>query len=366
MRKIFSLSAIAIAVLAIAISQLWQKPVSKWHQGAAWERLFTIYDKMAAEQFQDCDPKLVETRFGDTMVHACGNDGNPPVLLFHGLSSSALIYGDWLVPTLREKYYTVSVDALCDVTRSLPKLGDPKSCPQTTKEMYEWMIDIKTQLKIDKPVSAIGYSYGAFMATHMAMEGQKRLDQLQNEASTHSGSAEADQKLTGLANDQIDEIILIAPAAVVAPFSTQWLVRAIAFGLLRTMSGSFASVKTWLRDWFFTYMMSDFKTAHLNWSSDQRELRAALDDAGPVQVAVPASEVDMDSLKGLARRHDMLLIIGDKETVTDPTVAVSRAKETGIHVREYKGAGHMMLVEFPRNPIKLDVLQFLDGSYADN
>ena len=356
MPKLLSLTSILVAIVALFVGKAALTPKSTWHQGPSWDRLFAIYDKMATDQFNDCDSRLIESRFGSTMVHACGHRDNPPVFLFHGLSSCSLMWGDWVVPTLAKTYYAVSVDALCDVTRSLPKDANLKSCPQTPADMFEWMMDIKAQLGLQgRPASLVGYSYGAFMASQIAMEADNHYQRLAQDASE---KPDVEQNIA----NEVGKLILIAPAATLAPIANAWLMRAIPFSLGMSLFRSIEPLGLWLRTWFFGFMMHDI----LAWSSEQLEIRAALDGAGPGEIAVPPVELEMSVLQDLVSSHEMLLIIGDKETVIDHDVAVGRAKEAGMHVRSYAGAGHMMLVEHPRDSVTLDVLQFLDGTFGND
>ena len=189
-----SLLILTAAVLLVLLLRRSFQDNTKWHEGDDWNRFFRVYDELAKEQFGNCESKKIESRFGSTQVHICGSRKDPeisddkvqqddvksPVFLLHGLASQSLIFGNWLVPSLAESHYTVSIDSLCDVGRSYPKNGDPKSCPQTSDELSEWIIDIADQLNIPKQtkVDLVGYSYGGFVAAKVALDNPDRFGKL--------------------------------------------------------------------------------------------------------------------------------------------------------------------------------------------
>jgi pimeloyl-ACP methyl ester carboxylesterase len=202
------MNSFLLVIVAVLIAYVTQKKPSymPWHKNDKWLNLLKIYDKQVATKFADCNSRLVETSHGTTQVHACGDPNKPPALLLHGAGSNSLIYGDWIIPTLRESHYCIAVDYPCDVGRSSPRDLDPKNCPATQQDLAGWVQDIVSSLSVSKPVSIIGYSYGCVIAFFTALHKPQI----------------------------VNKLVLIAPAAIFAPVEFSWIWRAIVYGLTRT------------------------------------------------------------------------------------------------------------------------------------
>jgi len=286
---------------------------------------------MANEQYKDCDSRLVQTKFGDTQVFACGSPENPPVVLFHGISANSLMFGDWLVPKLSQTHYTVAVDTLGDMGRSLPTNGDPSNCPQTEEQVAEWASEVFTQLNIKK-ASLVGFSLGSFLASSVAM----------NEPAL------------------VDKLVLIAPAGVFASIELGWLLRAITFAILSNILSWNNTAIEYLQNWFFGYMTTAYPATGTAFSN--AELRKATDKIGGAQVGVRPIMYSVEALRGMNSRHPTLLIIGEKETVVNSNVAIETATQAGINVKAYPDGGHVLFAESPRDDVVDVVASFLDSS----
>lgn len=70
------------------------------------------------------------------------------------------------------------VDHLCDLGRSLPKDGDPNNCPEGQKEIAEWILDLKFHLTIRQRINMVGYSYGSFLASQVALANPNEVGKL--------------------------------------------------------------------------------------------------------------------------------------------------------------------------------------------
>lgn len=199
--------AVVVCLVAVAVYRvLFSRSQPLWHQGPLWEHFLTIYDERANAQFHDCDRRLVPSIFGSTQVYACGKPDSEasPVLLLHGAVINSLMFGDWLVPPLAERHYTVCLDYVCDVGRSSPLNGSVANCPQTEQDFVVWVRSVLSTLHIERPVSLIGFSYGSFVAATVAR----------------------------LAPELVDRLILLSPAGVVAPLEFAFMWRAVVSKML--------------------------------------------------------------------------------------------------------------------------------------
>ena len=311
----------------------YNKP--KWHRGPQWERALKAYDVEVKKHFSEKTQSrvIVSDKFGCTQVYACGDATNPPVFLFHGMGANSMMFGQWLVPELTKHYYTICVDTLGDIGRSCPKDGDPTNIPADEKEFTEWFLDLRIQLGLQhKRAHLIGYSYGCYVASRLALTSTEAV---------------------------VDKVCFIAPAGVFSGIERAWLARAI-FCMFWASLMPTESLQTHAIDHFMSYMSKDFGEQKKTWDSDYAEMRTACGKLSPV-IKMNPEELDMDTLKVLAKSRPTMLIIGTEETVIDPIRAVQRAKEAGTQVREYQDAGHMLYDGYPKDPIKTDVVNFLLG-----
>ena len=323
--KLVSISSLLVVSVAVAIAYFSRKTPSylPWHNNENWDRLLNIYDQQAAIQYSDCNSSLIDTHFGKIQVHACGDPENPTVLFLHGAGASSLIYGDWLVPGLKDSHYCVSVDYPCDTGRSSPKDMDPKNCPATEVELAEWVQEIVSQVSISNPVSLVGYSYGSLVSFLVALHKPQL----------------------------VDKLVLIAPAAVFAPIEFSWIWRAIVYSL---------TSNDYTQNWFFRFMSADPHFSFDKLDPLDRNLTQAVRLVGGTILTVPANSFENEELQKVIVDHPTLLMIGEEETVTNATLAAERAKNAGASVKVYPRAGHLMLMEQPtRTQIAQDVVHFL-------
>ena len=152
------------------------------------------------------------------------------------------------------KIDVVAIDTLCDVGRSIPRNGDTANCPQGQDEMAEWILGVKSQLDIKEPISLVGYSYGSFVASQVALARP----------------------------NAVDKLVLMAPAAVVAPFQPSWLLRALVFETFYTIAP--IQLKSWLGNLFHGYMTHNPNDLPLDSIVEHWDLTVALNDAGPTKL----------------------------------------------------------------------------------
>jgi len=330
------LAGIAVALIAgLVISA--QKQLQKWHDGDKWQALLDLDHRRAAKQYSGCDSRLLQSRFGITQVYACGNPSNPPIFLFHGMGTSSVMWGDWVVPKLRHTHYVVAVDALCDIGRSRPKDGDTTNCPNSQAQAGEWFLSMKQELiGTGSRASLVGYSYGSFLSSQIALA----------------------------APEAVHKVVLIAPSGIFAPLEFGWVMRAI---LVMRVGGKLApnlAFKERLLQWFYSYMSPDSRIWENPDMKETWEQRLATFDLGQRThlIAGDPTVLDVETLRLLNKHNPVLLVVGQNETLINATLAVETATAAGISVQMYKDSGHLMLVEHPREPMADVVGSFLTDS----
>jgi pimeloyl-ACP methyl ester carboxylesterase len=317
--------SIVIVILAITLYYLKSRPSTflPWHETPEWKHALNVYDTRATANFADCDSRLMETSFGKTQIHACGDPNNPPVLFLHGAGSNSNLYGAWIMPALKESHYCVAVDFVCDVGRSIPQDGDPEKCPSTPEDLADWIKEIASGLSLTPPLSLVGYSYGCQVA-FLTARHQPEL---------------------------VHKLILIAPAAVFAPIQMGWLWKAIIYGLARTDR---------MMNWFFRSMSVDPNFDLQTRPERELEEIISLRNVGGTVLKVQADSFEDDVLLQVIRDHPTLLVIGREETLINATLAADRAERAGALAIVYTNAGHLMVIEEPaRTNVVKDVVAFL-------
>ena len=319
--KVSVIQTIVVLAIAVAVGKvlLGQKKYP-WHEGPQWERFLKNYDDSVAKNYNDCESKLIPTRFGATQVHGCGDISKPAVLFLHGARASSIMYSDWLIPSLRKDHYAVAVDFICDIGRSVPKDKNTANCPQNRQEMAEWLQEVVHGLSLHfNQVSLVGYSYGSFISACTAL----------------------------ILPDLVDKLVLIAPAAVFAPFETSWLWMVLLFRFV-----PFFGV-----DKFFKYMSAD-----PDFDMKSKDLIMATGACIDNDLVVSPEQFSDEALMQITSRHPTLLIIGREEKVTNATLAADTARRTGVQVQLFPRSGHLLMVEHPREAVNSLVESFLQSS----
>mmetsp|Transcript_5286 Transcript_5286/g.9709 ORF Transcript_5286/g.9709 Transcript_5286/m.9709 type:complete len:316 (+) Transcript_5286:108-1055(+) len=305
----------------------------KWHEGPAWESFFSIYDKIAYEQFssQGGESRLIPTSYGDTQVHIRGNPDNPPLCFFHGISSCSLMFGEWLIPKLSEDFYCVAIDTIGDIGRSCPRDKDPKNGTKTEEEVGDWALQIFRVLDLNRnnrSVHLVGYSMGSFLASCVARQDP------------HA----------------IGRVILLAPAGVLSAVRKAWLLQAISFAVLSNLVAENSSLLKRLQRWFFGTMMADITSMK---NLKYPELRKATDEAGMAQVQIQPTVMDIPTLQKMNEATPTLIVIGRQENVINASQAIEAASASNMKLIVYENAGHMLFCEHPREAVISEIKSHL-------
>lgn len=69
-------------------------------------------------------PKLdIDTTYGTTHVIACGNEDNPPLVLFHGVGDDSALMWNYNAKFLSEHYRIYAVDTIGGPGKSVPSVS---------------------------------------------------------------------------------------------------------------------------------------------------------------------------------------------------------------------------------------------------
>ncbi|SEH84086.1 Pimeloyl-ACP methyl ester carboxylesterase [Mycolicibacterium rutilum] len=270
-------------------------------QGRA--RFIAQYDAIVADWPVPCDEFDVETRFGATHVIASGPESAPPLVLLHGATATAVMWHSVMAP-LSASHRCYCIDTITEPNKSA--LTRPA---RGTANLVEWLRQVFGALRIDDAAVA-GMSYGGWLATNLAVQ----------------------------APELVNRLILVAPAATLAPIPAEFFFRMFSTGLLRSRG---------LATRFVEWMAS---TPDIGTDPVADLIVTSLVSCRTLRFEVtPPTVFSDDSLRRIAA--PTTLLIGEHEVVyrTGPRAAMDRAQSLISDVRTslIPGANHMLTRDNP-------------------
>lgn len=133
--------------------------------------ILDIYQKKLSTGGLPYKEKKVSSTFGDTNVLIFGDDGKPPLFLFHGLNSAVPFAFD-SVSFLVKDYQVFAVDIL-----GQPNKSEFVRLSKKDNSYGNWLIEI-TNSFVFKSFSLCGISFGAFPILQMLLIDEKRVDEV--------------------------------------------------------------------------------------------------------------------------------------------------------------------------------------------
>lgn len=131
----------------------------------------SLYDQ-TLQLFEPCPSETnVETRFGTAHLLTMGDPANPPLFLLHGMDASSTMWYPNMA-SWSDTHYVIAVDHIMDCGKSVLKTG-----PLTKQETVLFYCDILDRLKYKK-ASFLGTSRGGWIACHLGIQMQERVDKL--------------------------------------------------------------------------------------------------------------------------------------------------------------------------------------------
>src|SRR5262245_59287909 len=144
----------------------------------------------------------VETACGQTHFVVSGPPSAPPAVLLHAASATSAMWGP-IIAAMSSSYRCYCIDTITEANKSV-----------ATKRLYsvsdhvDWLQQILAALGLSK-TRVIGMSYGGWLSAQLALH----------------------------APDRVSHLVLLTPAATLAPLPLQWWVRMLAPVMLRSRSG---------------------------------------------------------------------------------------------------------------------------------
>jgi pimeloyl-ACP methyl ester carboxylesterase len=242
----------------------------------------------------------VSTQWGRTHLIACGPKDAPPLVLLHGMHLSATM---WFpnIAALSRNYRIYAVDTLGGVGRSVA-VHPLKS----RADLAGWLSVVLDGLGITQ-IQLLGHSYGGWLALNFALNVQERIDRL----------------------------ILLAPVGL-QPFVSQFWLRGIP-AMLFPRRSFITSFMKWMT--VEGFVVNELFVEQFVLGMKNFRLR-------PHIRVLPTTFTD-DELRQI--KIHTLLLIGEKEVIYNPGVAVKRAEQLiqTIEAEVVSNASHGLPMEQP-------------------
>ncbi|MCV7173158.1 alpha/beta hydrolase [Mycobacterium manitobense] len=245
----------------------------------------------------------MSTGFGTTHVIVSGPEAAPPLVLLHGAAATAVMWAP-VIEALSADHRCHCVDTITEANKSVASRR-ARGVPDLTT----WLTEVFAGLGIDSAMVA-GLSYGGWLAANLAVREPKL----------------------------IERMVLVCPAATLAPLPAEFYMRMFTSGLLRSPVRARRFVR-WMSS---TPEVMSHPTAELIVSNllSARILRP--------EVTLPTVLTD-DELRRIGA--PTTVVIGDQEVIyrTGPRSALDRAEALIPDLRTVSipGANHMLTVDAP-------------------
>jgi len=140
-----------------------------FRNATAKSRIINKYNKLLDMWNVDKTEREITTTYGTTHVILCGNENNPPLILFHGVGDNSAIMWIYNVAALSRYFRVYAVDTIG---------GPGKSCPSKNYnknfDIAMWIDEIFAWLMLDK-VYIAGVSHGAYLAQYYGIHRPERV-----------------------------------------------------------------------------------------------------------------------------------------------------------------------------------------------
>jgi pimeloyl-ACP methyl ester carboxylesterase len=266
-------------------------------------RFIAKYDAILSDWPVPFEERDVSTGFGTTHVIVSGPEAAPPLVLLHGAAATAVMWAP-VIEALSADHRCYCVDTITEANKSVASRR-----ARGVPDLMTWLTEVFGGLGIDSAKVA-GLSYGGWLAANLAVREPKLVERL----------------------------VLICPAATLAPIVAEFYVRMLASGLLRSPE----RVRRFIRWLSSTPEVMSHPGPDLIVSNllSARILRP--------EVTPPTVLTDGELRRIVA---PTTVVIGDREVIyrTGPRSALDRAEALipGVRTVSIPGANHMLTVDAP-------------------
>jgi pimeloyl-ACP methyl ester carboxylesterase len=259
-------------------------------------KYFDAYDAVLEQWSVPYQELWINTSLGDTHVIASGNLQAPPLLLFHPSGAGSVIWHK-NIDAFSQHFRTYAIDTIGEPNKSI--LTQPIRGKTQRKQYAVWFMDLMDGLKIDK-TNIVGNSFGGFLTLNSVIHAPNR----------------------------IGKVVLISPAATFVQI-WPWILHfmpSMSFGLLT--GSKWAMLKP--IDWIWQNFPAD---------ENIKKLRTLTALEGRQRHRSPSvfSDKELNQIQ-----KPILLLIGDKEVIYNPTkvIEIATRKVKGLRAEIIPNANH--------------------------
>ena len=240
------------------------------------------YDKAMKLWLVPYEEIEIPSRFGITNVVTSGPRDAPPLVLLHGMLATLTMWAP-NIADLSKDYRVYAIDIMGQPTKSVP--DEPI---QDVADFVSWLSVTLDSLDLDR-ISLVGMSYGAWLALNFAMTAPER----------------------------VQKLALLSPVACFQPLVRQFILRMMPMVLFPTR----LTVNS-----FFGWMgIKDTPGDQVNQHLLDLSYLGMKHFRFPPEAARLMPNVFSDD-ELLALHVPVLLLIGDREVLSDPVKALARAR----------------------------------------
>jgi len=226
-----------------------------------------------------------------------------------------------IIKELSDSYRCYCIDTITDANKSMAVLPIGNAA-----DYVSWLQEMFSALGLAR-ARVIGFSYGGWLAALLALQAPER----------------------------VSHLVLLSPAATLAPLPAQFFARILASGLLRSNLLACCAMQ-WLSA--TPEAISDPVVELIaNNLTACRPLRREM---------MPPTVLTDDELRRLTAR--VTVFIGDKEVIyrCGPEAATARARKhiPNVHMQLMANAKHMLTLDCTR-PLSIEILAALEGPASD-
>jgi pimeloyl-ACP methyl ester carboxylesterase len=266
-------------------------------------RFIATYDSTMRRLPIPFDEQDVVTTFGRTHVFVTGPRSAPPLVLLHGAGATSAMWNP-IVPVLSRDYRCYCIDTITDANKSLatrPIRG--------VSDYVDWLQQVFAGLDITSARVA-GLSYGGWLAALLALNAPERVSRL----------------------------IMLTPAATLAPLTIEFFVRMVTANVLRSPSLIRRSMQ-WLSAMPIVTADQNFELLLLSMRSCRPFRREML-------LPTVLSDNELHRIGG-----HVTVLIGDRDVIYrgGPRAALARAAKCIPNVRTHllPNANHILTHDCP-------------------
>ena len=250
--------------------------------------------------FQERD---VATAFGATHVIEVGPEA-PPLILLHGAAFTSVMWSP-IIDTLSASYRCYCIDTITDGNKSIATRR-----VRHVTNLVAWLRQVFGALDIENEARVAGFSYGGWLAANLAVH----------------------------APELVNRLVLLCPAATLAPIPAEFYVRVFSSGVLRS-----AELARRFAQW-----MSGAPRVYLDPTVDM-VVESLLSCRPFRREMTPPTVLADDELRRIAT--PTTVVIGERDVLYrgGPEAALARARKLIPEVRTclVPGANHSLTVDCP-------------------